>query len=61
MPVENLLSPDAVRRLCWTPPDDLDADVIAELLREHGARVWQRALTAPVLAAALRRVRDQPA
>ena len=61
MPVENLLSPDAVRRLCWTPPDDLDAEVIAEILRGHGARPWQRALTAPVLAAALRRVRDQPA
>jgi ribonuclease D len=61
LPVENLLSPDSVRRLCWTPPDDLDEATIAAFLREHGARNWQVALTAPVLAAALRRVRDQPA
>ncbi len=27
VPVENLLQPDLLRRLCWTPPDTLDADV----------------------------------
>jgi ribonuclease D len=60
LPVENLLSPDTVRRLCWEPPADLDEESIATVLRAHGARRWQVALTAPVLAAALRRLRDQP-
>jgi len=60
LPVENLLSPDTVRRLCWTPPADLDESAVADVLRGHGARSWQVALTAPVLAKALRRLRDQP-
>jgi ribonuclease D len=60
LPVENLLSPDTVRRLCWTPPAELDEDTVGEVLTGHGARPWQVRLTGPVLAAALRRVRDQP-
>jgi ribonuclease D len=55
VPVENLLAPDAVRRLCWTPPDDLSAESVAEVLRGHGARAWQVTLTAGVLSRALQR------
>ena len=50
VPVENLVSPDAVRRILWAPPD---ADGIADALVERGARPWQVELTAPVLADAL--------
>jgi ribonuclease D len=53
MPVENLLSPDTVRRLAWDPPPAADAEVVAGFLRAHGARAWQVALTAEVLATAL--------
>ena len=53
MPVENLLSPDAVRRLCWTPPDPATVDAVSEVLRRLGARAWQIGLTAEVLAQAL--------
>lgn len=53
LPVENLLSPDAVRRLAWQPPDPLDAGVVARFLTERGARVWQVELTAALLADAL--------
>ena len=53
LPVENLLAPDSVRRLCWTPPDPVDADAVAEHLRGLGARAWQIELTARPLAAAL--------
>ena len=28
LPVENLLSPDTVRRLCWTPPASTDPDTV---------------------------------
>jgi ribonuclease D len=53
LPVENLVPPDAVRRLCWTPPDPLDVDAVREALHERGARAWQVELTAPALATAL--------
>ncbi|MBS2963084.1 HRDC domain-containing protein [Actinocrinis puniceicyclus] len=61
IPVENLLSPDLLRRLCWTPPADLDDEVISETLRSSGARAWQVELTAHVIGAALRREAGRPA
>ncbi len=60
IPVENLLSPDLLRRLCWSPPDDLDDATIAETLRAGGARPWQVELTAHVIASALRREAGRP-
>ena len=53
LPVENLLSPELVRRLTWTPPEPADAAAVAEVLRAGGARQWQIDLTADVLAAAV--------
>ena len=40
MPTENLLKPDFLRRLAWTPPA-LTPDAIAAALAELGARPWQ--------------------
>ena len=60
IPVENLLSPDVLRRLCWAPPDDLDDAIIAETLRASGARPWQVELTAHVIGSALRREAGRP-
>jgi ribonuclease D len=54
--VENLLSPDALRRLVWDPPPDSNVETVAKVLRGHGARDWQVALTAPVVSAALAEV-----
>ena len=53
LPVENLLAPDSVRRLCWAPPPVDGAAGVAAFLRAHGAREWQVGLTATVLADAL--------
>ena len=53
LPVENLLSPELVRRLTWTPPEPPTAAEVAAVLRAGGARQWQVDLTAEVLAAAL--------
>ncbi|MBW0091703.1 ribonuclease D, partial [Pseudonocardia sp. KRD-188] len=50
VPVENLLQPDLLRRLCWTPPEDGD---VAGFLRKGGAREWQIALLTPALEQAL--------
>ncbi|MFF2831249.1 HRDC domain-containing protein [Cellulosimicrobium cellulans] len=52
LPVENVVQPDALRRLCWTPPDPLDAAGIAAFLHGRGARDWQVALVAEPLAQA---------
>lgn len=54
VPPENLLSPDWVRRLAWTPPTDPDVESVTSVLRDLGARPWQADLTAARLTAALR-------
>ena len=52
LPVENLLSPDALRRLAWEPPVPATTETIAAALRASGARPWQAELTAGLLAEA---------
>lgn len=53
IPVENLLQPDALRRLCWSPPKTITEETVAEQLRSRGARPWQVDLVSGELAAAL--------
>ena len=53
MPVENLLSPETVRRLCWAPPEPADPAAVTAQLRALGARDWQVEATLPVLLSAL--------
>lgn len=52
MPVENLLTPDLLRRVAWAPPEPLTTAGIADALAELGARPWQVAQTAQVIALA---------
>jgi ribonuclease D len=52
VPVENLLSPDLVRRLMWSPPEPRDGDGVVAALRAGGAREWQIELTRDLLAEA---------
>lgn len=52
-PVENLLQPDLLRRLCWSPPLPMDVLSVAETLTAGGARHWQVELLGERLAAAL--------
>jgi ribonuclease D len=56
MPSENLVQPDSVRRLAWSPPDEASASAIAAALRALGARRWQVELTAQPLARAFLRL-----
>jgi ribonuclease D len=53
LPPENLLQPDLLRRVCWTPPSPVDTAALSEALRAGGARPWQVGLLAEPLAAAL--------
>jgi ribonuclease D len=56
VPIENLLTPDYLRRVLWSPPkapdDELEAAVGAELSR-LGARPWQVQLMAPLITEAI--------
>jgi ribonuclease D len=52
IPVENIASPDAIRRVLWTPPQPADDVAIADRLRQLGLRSWQRELVAPLIARA---------
>ena len=57
IPVENLMTPEHVRRICWKPPvgatTTLSVSEVEMALAELGARQWQIDLVAPALAAAL--------
>jgi ribonuclease D len=53
VPPENLITPDSVRRVAWEPPVDVDAAAVEAALRGFGAREWQIALVAGVVADAL--------
>ncbi len=48
VPIENLLTPDTLRRLCWEPPSELSS-----WLAGRGARSWQISLLETALASAL--------
>jgi ribonuclease D len=56
MPTENLLQPDAVRRLAWSPPVETSPEAVAHMLGELGARAWQVELVAVPLAKSLQRL-----
>jgi ribonuclease D len=53
LPPENLIAPDTVRRLAWTPPAQLSAATVDAALAATGARAWQRNLLAAELGDAL--------
>lgn len=53
VPVENLLQPELLRRLCWSPPSPLDEQGVAAAMTAGGARAWQVELIAGRLAAEL--------
>ncbi|HET6625798.1 MAG TPA: HRDC domain-containing protein [Nocardioidaceae bacterium] len=57
LPVENLLTPDYVRRLIWDAPEAASepelVDLVTDRLGALGARAWQVALTARPLAHAI--------
>jgi ribonuclease D len=59
LPAENLLPPDAVRRLAWQPPDPVSAEAVGAGLAGYGARPWQAELAAPPIARALLRIAEK--
>jgi ribonuclease D len=59
VPTENLLHPDAVRRVAWKPPEPPTPEAIAAQLAGYGARPWQVELTSAPVAAALSGLEEQ--
>jgi ribonuclease D len=53
MPTENLLPPDAVRRVCWEPPDPVNPGTVGAALASYGARPWQVELASGPIADAI--------
>ena len=53
LPAENLLAPDAVRRLSWQPPEPVSPQTVGTELERYGARPWQVEITAMPIASAL--------
>jgi ribonuclease D len=57
LPVENLLTPDSLRRVLWTPPATRDPgellEAVVDQLRNYSARGWQIALVAPLIVRAI--------
>lgn len=64
VPVENLLTPDYLRRVLWKPPSveraEMESAVIAEL-QGFGARAWQIEIIAPMLTQAILDPKPAPA
>jgi len=46
LPIENLLTPESLRRVAWTPPEPATVETIGEALVALGARPWQVDATA---------------
>jgi ribonuclease D len=51
MPVENLMTPDTIRRILWSPPET--SSEVSTSLRELGAREWQIDLVGPIIQTAI--------
>ncbi|MGG5258828.1 HRDC domain-containing protein [Phycicoccus avicenniae] len=52
IPVENVCSPDPLRRVVWSPPEDRSVEGFTAALTAHGVRRWQADVVAPLLATA---------
>jgi len=55
IPIENLLTPDSLRRLLWTPPANPTPPSISAALLKLGARQWQIDIASPIIDEAINR------
>ena len=61
VPLENLLTPEILRQVSFTPPERLNAETVAQKLQQLGARLWQTELTSEAIAKAFSLAEIAPA
>ncbi|GAB3584527.1 HRDC domain-containing protein [Calidifontibacter terrae] len=59
IPIENLLTPDTLRRALWEPTEILDPQHVSQHLAQLGARPWQIEIVTPLIVAAADRHRPE--
>ena len=59
LPLENLLTPEILRQVCFLPPAPVNIESIRTMLLAFGARSWQADLTAEAITEAISRL-DEP-
>ena len=59
LPLENLLTPDYLRQICFSPPEPATLESVRLALLNYGARVWQVELTAEAITDSINRL-DEP-
>ena len=60
LPLENMITPEYVRQICWEPPAGADSASVADALRALGARSWQIALVSDVILKAIAEADQTP-
>jgi ribonuclease D len=60
VPLENVISPEPLRRVVWSPPKERTAAGFDTALASLGARPWQRAIVDPILEQAFETVPEDP-
>lgn len=61
VPLENLLTPELLRQVSFTPPENLTVQTLSEKLIQLGARPWQIELTAGLIVEAFNLAETAPA
>jgi ribonuclease D len=59
VPLENLLTPDFLRQICFAPPEPTTLESVDQTLMGYGARRWQVDLTADAITNSITRL-DEP-
>ena len=60
IPLENLLTPEFLRRVSWSPPETISSETVGDALKTLGARQWQVDAIAQVIADAFVRTDQTP-
>jgi ribonuclease D len=55
IPIENVMSPDSIRRVLWAPPPGSSLESVSDALLALGARQWQVDIAGPILEQAINR------
>jgi ribonuclease D len=61
VPLENMLTPELLRQVSFTPPENLSSQTLSDKLTQLGARPWQVELTAGLIVEAFNLAEKAPA